>query len=1269
MKYVMIPLFILLALQHLAAQSFHVYNLDHSDYPTMRANFVIMDQNDNFVTNLTESDFTVEEDGQSLPVNLLTCPEVKDYQPISSVLTIDNSGSMSSTGLDIAKAAAKEWIRMMPVSKKIECAISSFNGSGFINQDFTKDKTRLNNAVDALSATNGTSFQAALLDENTGALDIVQNGQYKKVIILLTDGQSSCNEQEVIQRANDMDAAIFSVVIGMSAPGVLKNISLNTGGMFFENITTAEEAKAAYRSIFVMSTMSPPCTIEWESDKCETCRSVEISVPSMGLSDELDYKIPLEKISQFEITPSNSIHFPDIKPNKVYDTVVTITAKANDIRINSISSDNPLFSITDYGGSAPPFTLRKNNSRVLTISFTPNDSALKYTKINIESDACIGSNIYANGGYFLNPNDTSGPELTLTHPNGGELFLGGSDTLVTWEGILPSDTVTLEYSIDKGRNWQFITDTASGLEYRWHVPITPSDSCLMKVKYESSMKPKENPIIIKTPARDVNDIALSPDERMIATCGRDSHWNSDASKEIIIWNIYGKKEIKRLKGHNSTVRLIDWSNDGSKIVSKSSDSTIKVWDVETGNVIWSKDFEPTWYNISLEWSPDDKSILTIGQEHKITALDAANGNIIQQFPDDYRAYTAHWSPKGDRILSSAHSRSSGTISYTAIWDFLTESNLVKIKNREENTVIGPMDWSPDDSAIATHFVEGKSRQHEIRVYNSENGNFINSTGVLEVNIDEIAWDPKNRWIAYDYMSRFVKLMDPYTLQVDTTLEWEKVDYHDLGEHIFDITSLEWGKNGNFLAAGGGDSTARIWFFGGGIEMEDQSDSIWAIDVPEAAAKSVFMGEEKVGNMKDSVVEDYVVNTGKFPIRIDTIYFENGDADMFGVVSGMPPYTIDPGDAHDVEFRFAPTSVGAKSSNIIVVTQSGALHENIEGIGVDNELEVLTKMIDFGAVWVGTQKDTVEAVLRNTGRLDFHIDSTVMLGPDKQQFDIINGGGSFDIPAGGNHTMTLAFSPVYAGRTSGQIGFYHSKKGSPEKVDLFGEGLIPRTVVWMPDTTVEPGTDDFIIELKGALPYDKEISLTALSYNAEIELDGTAFLAEQPAGTITTDGSGNKKLTVSLSGSSIDMANETATIGAISGTVLLGEQKTSPLKIKSFNWGRNDIETDTIHGSLTLTTCVYDLRKVNTFTRTQMNIQPNPISKNAEIEIVSESEGAYKLKLYNIHGRLLEKVQWQSVGEKSTRLINIDFKKYRAGYYQLLLEAPWEVVSKPVMIVK
>ncbi len=72
-------------------------------------------------------------------------------------------------------------------------------------------------------------------------------------------------------------------------------------------------------------------------------------------------------------------------------------------------------------------------------------------------------------------------ELKLTYPNGGQKLIAGNKIVISWDGCLPTDTVTLEYSTNRGETWILITDSATDFSYNWIVPKTASTTCRARV--------------------------------------------------------------------------------------------------------------------------------------------------------------------------------------------------------------------------------------------------------------------------------------------------------------------------------------------------------------------------------------------------------------------------------------------------------------------------------------------------------------------------------------------------------------------------------------------------------------------------------------------------------------------------------------------------------------------------------------------------------------------------------------------------------------------
>jgi VWFA-related protein len=483
-------LLIFLAVNNVTGQSLSVFDVNTEDYPTIKAKFYAFDVSGNQITNLTESDFQITENGERRTVTYVSCPPSQPPLALSSVLTIDVSGSMAGARIGYAKAAATAWVNALPLGKS-ECAISSFHTANFFVQDFTTDINKLLSKINGLSAGGGTNYEAGFIDPKAGGLLVAEPGKYKKVLVFLSDGGPNFppDEAKIIKKAQEDSVTVFCVTLGMKCPQCLKNISNSTGGQWFENITTKEQAEEVYRKILQQAQGGEPCDIEWLSEGCDLIRTAEIQIPAYSLSTQVTYAVPLSELPHLEISPSLSIRFGEVMPGTTKEEQITITAKVEDINVQNIKVNNTSYTITDYGGPPPPFTLAVDDSRTLTIEFAPQDLAYQLCKFEIESNACGVNKFYASGGDIFKR--TVQQSIHLIHPNGGERFLVGTDTVITWEDVLPSDTVLLDYSTNGGSSWRFITDTASGLSYNWHVPDTPSDSCLARVsigiKYEDNM--------------------------------------------------------------------------------------------------------------------------------------------------------------------------------------------------------------------------------------------------------------------------------------------------------------------------------------------------------------------------------------------------------------------------------------------------------------------------------------------------------------------------------------------------------------------------------------------------------------------------------------------------------------------------------------------------------------------------------------------------------------------------------------------------------------
>lgn len=478
-----IYLFIFLACFQAYSQSFSVFDIDTKNFPIMKAKFLAFEK-DGKQIRPNINDFSIFENGKSRTVLYVACPSLKPPVSLSSVLVFDVSGSMAGNPLDIEKDVANTWINMMSLGLS-DCAITSFSEDNYINQDFTSNRSKLTNAIDGLTIVGGTDYNAALIDPVAGGILMAKTGKHKRIIIFLTDGQPDFEPktQEIIKEANNNNISIYCLLINMKANNTLRDISNQTGGLCFENIKSKEEAEIALKNIFVIAQNEEFCEIEWQSEI--NCRSnltdVEFKLNKLNLTANANYQYPNSSIAILEFNPI-SLNFKYSIPGIKKDTTISVTAKNANFNIKNIVVSNAAFTITPSS-----FSLKKGETQNLKVSFIPADSGYIYCKFTFENDLCPIM-FFANGGY---PGKKAAIRtLKLIQPNGGEIFVAGGDTVITWEGVPPDEPVTIEYRSDDDQPWIKLTDNAKGLRYDFHIPQIASNKYLAritaKIGYESN---------------------------------------------------------------------------------------------------------------------------------------------------------------------------------------------------------------------------------------------------------------------------------------------------------------------------------------------------------------------------------------------------------------------------------------------------------------------------------------------------------------------------------------------------------------------------------------------------------------------------------------------------------------------------------------------------------------------------------------------------------------------------------------------------------------
>jgi len=136
------------------------------------------------------------------------------------------------------------------------------------------------------------------------------------------------------------------------------------------------------------------------------------------------------------------------------------------------------------------YSTNSGTSWTAIITSTENDGAQLWTIPGDASEACrvrVTSTEYpatsdsSDEDFEIAPR-SSDPYITVTAPNGREIWEAGTQQTVRWTGRDAGDFVSIQYSIDGGASWSTVTErTRNDGAAEWVPPNSSSSACLIRV--------------------------------------------------------------------------------------------------------------------------------------------------------------------------------------------------------------------------------------------------------------------------------------------------------------------------------------------------------------------------------------------------------------------------------------------------------------------------------------------------------------------------------------------------------------------------------------------------------------------------------------------------------------------------------------------------------------------------------------------------------------------------------------------------------------------
>ena len=203
----------------------------------------VFDAENRLVPDLLQEDFEVLDNDKPQPLVVFRSENL----PITAIVMLDTSGSMTGT-ISLLKAAAEQFvIRLLPEDK---ATVGAFNDKIELNAGFTNNRDKLVSQVKDLDYGNGTR----LFDAISESLDALKGLEGRRVILVFTDGDdtsSHIGRGTVLDRARAEEVMVYAIglqseyfdgarMVRSKPDSGLKKLADETGGGYFELKKTAD---------------------------------------------------------------------------------------------------------------------------------------------------------------------------------------------------------------------------------------------------------------------------------------------------------------------------------------------------------------------------------------------------------------------------------------------------------------------------------------------------------------------------------------------------------------------------------------------------------------------------------------------------------------------------------------------------------------------------------------------------------------------------------------------------------------------------------------------------------------------------------------------------------------------------------------------------------------------------------------------------------------------------------------------------------------------
>jgi WD40 repeat protein len=335
------------------------------------------------------------------------------------------------------------------------------------------------------------------------------------------------------------------------------------------------------------------------------------------------------------------------------------------------------------------------------------------------------------------------------------------------------------------RHADAVNDAEFSPDGKW--VVTVSDDKEARVWDAQSGRPQPKAL---RHANRVHSAQFSPDGLRILTATMDNTlrvWDAQTGQPLTEPWKHGNSVVDSGNINESGAVSVQFSRDGTRIVTASADNAAQVWEAQTSPPPKNTLKHGDWV-LFAQFSPDGTRIVTASKDHTARVWDAQTGQpVTPPLRHENSVASAQFSPDSTRVLTSSFDNTA------RVWDARTGQLLTRPMRHQ--AALYSAQYSPDGTLIAT-----ASQDNTARVWDAQTGQPVTGHLWHQELVNSVRFSPDGKYLVTASKDHTARVWDARTGQPAT----------DFLRHGSDVFFAEFSPNGKYIVTTSADHTAWVW---------------------------------------------------------------------------------------------------------------------------------------------------------------------------------------------------------------------------------------------------------------------------------------------------------------------------------------------------------------------------------------------------------------------------------------------------------------------------